>query len=259
MKATFCVTAEAVTAKAAGGVQVTPLGAVPVAAQVSVTVPVKELVGVRTRVTLPEVPALRVMAVEVLPLCVREGEVRGGSSGAGEVEMSGVAEALVMTWSWPVAAPAAVGVKTTLMAQVAADGEGRSAGVAGSEGSGGGDAGDGEGCFADVGESDSSVRWSVTPTMVLGKAGRDGLEGCAEGWRGNGEVADGDVVVGGAGGGGGVVVGGDGEVGVEVRVGHVSAPAVTSSGVTTMWSRIWALPSSSRTSAGWRGEGGRGR
>src|ERR1700758_462613 len=41
VNATFCVTAEVPTAKAAGGVQVTPTGAVPVEAQVSGTVPVK--------------------------------------------------------------------------------------------------------------------------------------------------------------------------------------------------------------------------
>src|SRR5882757_4525729 len=67
VKVTFCVTAEAARAKAAGGVQVTPTGAVPVEAQVSVTVPVKLLLGVRTRATLPVTPPARVMAVEVLP------------------------------------------------------------------------------------------------------------------------------------------------------------------------------------------------
>ncbi len=119
MKATFCVTAEVVREKAAGGVQVTPLAAVPVAAQVSVTVPLKELLGVRTRATLPEAPPARVMAVEVLP--VESARVKSGVGAPVPVrfEISAVGEALVMTWSWPVAAPTAVGVKTTLMAQVA--------------------------------------------------------------------------------------------------------------------------------------------
>src|SRR6267154_554019 len=67
VKATFCVTAEAAREKAAGAVQVTPVGAVPVEAQASVTVPLKVLLGVRTRATLPEAPPARVIEVEVLP------------------------------------------------------------------------------------------------------------------------------------------------------------------------------------------------
>src|SRR4051794_39485418 len=68
VNAMFCVTADVVTENGAGGVQVTPDGTVPVAVHVSVTVPVKEMFGVRTRGTLPELPAVRVIEVEVLPV-----------------------------------------------------------------------------------------------------------------------------------------------------------------------------------------------
>src|SRR5215469_10135162 len=51
VKTTFCVTADVASATVAGGVQVTPTGAAPVDTQVSVTVPVNELLGVRTRAT----------------------------------------------------------------------------------------------------------------------------------------------------------------------------------------------------------------
>ncbi len=116
---TLCATGEAPTANAAGGVHVTPAGAVPVAAQVSVTVPVKLLLGVMTRATLPEVPAVRLMLVEVLPV-----ESATAKSGAGapvpeRLEVTPSGETLVMTWSVPVAGPIAVGLKTTLMAQEA--------------------------------------------------------------------------------------------------------------------------------------------
>ena len=56
-----------------------------------------------------------------------------------------------------------------------------------------------------------------------GEGHRGGIEGYTADWRRNGEVADGNVVVGGAGCGGGVVEGGDGEVGIEVRVDHAGA------------------------------------
>ena len=119
VKATFCVTAEVVRAKDAGGVQVTPAGAVPEDVQVSVTVPVKVLVGVKTRLTLPTVPARRVIVVEVFPLTSARVKSGAGEPVPVRAEERAVADALVTTLSWPVADPTAVGVKTTLMAQVA--------------------------------------------------------------------------------------------------------------------------------------------
>ena len=116
VKVTFCVTAAAPTANGEGGVQVTPAGAVPVAAQVRVTVPVKLLIGVRTRVTLPEVPAMRVAEVEVLPFA--SARVKSGVGRPVPLRASVMVGALLTTVSEPVRAPVAVGLKTTLMAQV---------------------------------------------------------------------------------------------------------------------------------------------
>ena len=119
VKTTFCVTAEAPTANAAGGVQVTPAGAVPVAAQVSVTVPVKLLLGVTTRARLPEAPAVTLREVEVLPVVSATAKSGAGAPVPVRFDVSAVGETLEMNWSWPVAVPTAVGVKTTLMAQEA--------------------------------------------------------------------------------------------------------------------------------------------
>ena len=98
VKLTFCETAEAVTAKGAGTVQVTPEGAVPEAmAKAMVTVPVKVLLGVTTMVTEPETPAARTTEVVVLPAAsVR---VKSGATVPVPVraEVNGVDDALVTT------------------------------------------------------------------------------------------------------------------------------------------------------------------
>ena len=121
VKLMFADTPAVVSAAEAGaGVQVTPAGAAPEAiAQARVTVPVKVLLAVRTRVTEPETPAVTVTEEEVLPAAsVR---VKSGASRPVPLRLVVIAvgEALVTTESCPVAAPVAVGVKTTLMAQVA--------------------------------------------------------------------------------------------------------------------------------------------
>ena len=220
VKATFCVTAEAPTANAAGGVQVTPAGAVPVTAQVSVTVPVKLLLGVMTRATLPEVPAVTLRLVEVLPVVSATAKSGAGAPVPVRFEISPLGEALVTTWSWPVAEPTAVGVKTTLMAQVAPRARVPPQALVAAKGP------VVVMLVMVTGVSPTLVRLTVCPLDVdandgTGEGHGGGSENYAADWSRNGEVADGDVVVGGAGGGGGVVVGGGGEVGVEVRVGHV--------------------------------------
>ena len=97
VKAMFCVTAEVARAKAAGGVQVTPVGAVPVDTQVRVTVPLKLALGVRTRPTEAELPAFTLMEVEVLP--VVSATVKSGAGAPVPVRdvTSGVDEAPVTT------------------------------------------------------------------------------------------------------------------------------------------------------------------
>src|SRR6202023_1696129 len=107
------------SANGAGTAQLTPVGAVPEAAQVIVTVPVKVAFGVTTRAAGAEEPAVTVTEVEDLPAVSARVKSGVGAPVPVRFEMSGVVEALVTTWSWPVAAPTAVGVKTTLMAQVA--------------------------------------------------------------------------------------------------------------------------------------------
>ena len=185
----------------------TPAGAVPVAVQVSVTVPVKVLIGSDDEGDCAVVPAMRVVEVEVLPFASARVK-SGGEASAGEGGGRAVAEALVTTWSCPVAAPTAVGVKTTLMAQVApmasevpqlllaakAPVVVMLVMVTGS--------------FAGVGEGEDLSSGGFTDDGA--REGRRGWsEGGGQSRRGQGEVADGGVVVGGAGRGGGVVVGGE--------------------------------------------------
>ena len=204
-------------------VQVTPAGAVPEAmAQESVTVPVKVAFGVRTMGSGGVPPAVTETDVEVLLLA--SVSVKSGVSAPVPLRADVIAvdEALVTTESCTVAAPLAVGVKTTLMAQVApvasevpqlllaakAPVAAMLVMVRGSL------AGVGEGDDLSIG-GDSDGR------------GREGQCGGGEGrgghWRRDGEVADGGVVVGGACGSGCVVVVDEGEVGVEVCVDHVRA------------------------------------
>jgi len=107
------------SANGAGTAQVTPVGAVPEATQVSVTVPVKVALGVTTRAAGAEEPAVTVTEVAALP--VESARVKSGARAPVPVrgEVSALDDELVTTWSWPVAVPTAVGVKTTLIAQVA--------------------------------------------------------------------------------------------------------------------------------------------
>ncbi len=93
------MTAAVVAAKDDGGVQVTPLGAVPAAVQVRATVPVKLALGVTTRVTLPEVPAMRVMEVEVFALASAIVKSGAGDPVPVRVDESAVVAALVTTLS----------------------------------------------------------------------------------------------------------------------------------------------------------------
>ena len=53
--------------KGAGGVQVTPVGAVPWAVQVTVTVPLKPAVGTKSIFAVPVLPATVTIEVDVLP------------------------------------------------------------------------------------------------------------------------------------------------------------------------------------------------
>jgi hypothetical protein len=120
VKVTLAETAAVVSATGAEVVQVTPAGAVPEAmTQESVTVPVKVAFGVRTTGVEEVPPAVTVTEVEVFPL--GSVTVKSGVSTPVPLRADVIAavEALVTTESWPVAAPLAVGVKTTLIAQVA--------------------------------------------------------------------------------------------------------------------------------------------
>jgi hypothetical protein len=120
VKVTLAETAAVESVTGAEVVQVTPAGAVPEAiAQENVTVPVKVAFGVRTIGVEEVCPAVTVTEVEVLLLA--SVSVKSGVSTPVPLraDVIAVGEALVTTDSVLVAAPLAVGVKTTLMAQVA--------------------------------------------------------------------------------------------------------------------------------------------
>ena len=128
----------------------TPAGAVPVAAQVSVTVPVKLPLGVMTRATLPEVPAVRLMLVEVLPVESATAKSGAGAPVPARLEVSCVGGDAGDDMELSGGRADCGGAEDDVDGTGSPDSERWSAVAGGSEGSGGGDAGDGDGCLADV-------------------------------------------------------------------------------------------------------------
>lgn len=117
---TLKVTAAPLTVVVAGGAQITPVGAVPPdTAHENDTVPLNVAFGVTARGIIAGLPADTVTEVVDLPVLSPIAKSGETSPVPVRLELSAVAEAPVITCSDPVAAPVAVGLKTTLMLHAA--------------------------------------------------------------------------------------------------------------------------------------------